>query len=282
MLLQEATQPNPTLEIIKTVIDALVVLIPVIFAWYARTYVKTAKSEKQLAAIVQIANSAIDFAEDLDKRGDLAVFLKHWNLPDDIINHTSTGIQKLNLAGKWMESELTRMNISMTREEAKDWIASEFQKRVGNLGQERQVVERTAEIVNLIHELERSGMLSIPAEASQAIRWADHIADWVLEQLGEDKSGPLREGTVLRLQTELLKKQTLSTSPTVMLRTDKDELDDLARQAVVYIASLNLDPQFSLPKADIAVAWVLTKVTEVGLQVTTEQIAESVKKALST
>lgn len=281
MLLQEATQPNPTLEIIKIVIDALVVLIPVILAWYARTYVKTAQSEKQLAAIVRLANSAIDFAEDLDKRGELAIFLRRWNLPDEIINHTSTGIQKLNLAGKWMESELVRMGISMTKEEAKDWIASEFQKRVGNLGQERQAIERTAEIVDLLHTLEHSGILSIPAEASQAIRLADCIADWVLEQLGEDKTGPLREGTVLRLQTELLKGPTSSVPSVGMLRTDVDELDDLAGKSVQYIKSLNLDPDQSLPATDIAVAWVLTKVTEMGLRVTTEQIAASVRRALS-
>ncbi|MCP5095499.1 MAG: hypothetical protein GY943_08100 [Chloroflexi bacterium] len=95
-------------------------MIPIIITWYAQTYVKGTHNERHLAAVVRISNSAIDYVENLDNRGELT-----------ISENASKGLQKLSTAGAWMEQELKGMGISMSNEEAQRWIASEFQNRVG-------------------------------------------------------------------------------------------------------------------------------------------------------
>ena len=109
-------------ETIDQVFQVIMLLLPIVAAvatWFLRTYVKSAKVEKDVAAIIRLSNAAIDFAEDLDKRGDLGKYLEMWNMPEDVINLTSDGLKKLNLAGKWLETELGRQGIQMTDEEAK-------------------------------------------------------------------------------------------------------------------------------------------------------------------
>jgi hypothetical protein len=287
----------------------LILVIPFLLTWFVRTYVKSAESEKRVAAIVRLSNAAIDYAEDLHERGDLEEWMKKLNLPQEILDHASTGIQKLNVAGKFVEDELGRLGIKMTDQEAKAWIAAEFQRRVGDVGQKRRVVERTQEAINLLQSMARAGLISLPADVLQATELADKVADWVLDQLGEDKASSVRQEALIRAQAALLMATQSPTSvheetpvsPLEAPSVDAPEesvvspleapivdvpevslearLAELAKQSLLYIEQLKRDHELTLPEADIAAAWVLTEVTKQRLDVTTDQIARAVRAA---
>ena len=269
-------------EIIDRVFEIVMLLLPIVAAvatWFLRTYVKSAKTEKDVAAIVRLSNMAIAFAEDLDKRGDLEKYLKLWNMPDDVLSLTSNGLKKLNLAGKWLETELGRQGIQMSDEEAKSWIAAQFQERVGDIGRDRGIAERTQEAMGLLRALQQSGLISLPTDSAQAALFGDVVANWVTSQLGPGEEGVLRVQAAAQFQSQLVAKPQVSTGG--IASGSADQLADLARQSVQYVQQLKANHRLTLPEADIAVAWVLTEVTKQGLVVTTDQIANAVRTAFS-
>jgi hypothetical protein len=269
-------------ETIDRVFEIIMLLLPIVAAvatWFLRTYVKSAKTEKNVAAIVRLSNAAIAFAEDLDKRGDLEKYLKLWNMPEDVLSLTSNGLKKLNLAGKWLETELGRQGIQMTDEEAKSWIAAQFQERVGDIGRDRGVAERTQEAVGLLRALQQSGLIFLPTDGTQAAIFGDVVANWVVGQLNPGEEGVLRKQAVAQFQSQLVAKPQVPAGG--VASGSADQLTDLARQSVQYVQQLKANHQLTLPEADIAVAWVLTEVTKQGLVVTTDQIANAVRTAFS-
>jgi hypothetical protein len=274
---------NETLDRVFEIIMLLLPIVAAIATWFLRTYVKSAKVEKDVAAIVRLSNAAIDFAEDLDKRGDLGKYLKMWNMPDDVMNLTSDGLKKLNLAGRWLETELGRQGIQMTDEEAKAWIAAQFQKRVGDMGRERTVAARAEEAVRLLQALARSGLINLPADPAQAAQLADQVTGWALAQPEKEPDALLREEAMMRVRGQLsapLPPSVAAAAPSTPAAPSLEvQLSDLARQSVQYVARLKADHELTLPDMDIAVAWVLTEVTKQGLAVTTEQIASAVHGA---
>jgi len=278
-------QINQTLNMVFQLLMLVLPIAAAILTWFLRTYVKSAKAEKDVAAITRLANAAIDFAEDLDKRGELGKYLKMWNMPDDVINLTSDGLKKLNLAGKWLESELNRQGIQMTDEEAKSWIAAQFQDRVGDLGQDRGIAERTQEVVSLIQALAGSGLVSLPADPVRASQLADQIAAWALAQQKKEPGDQLRDDVVARIRTQLSGGSALpavaAAPPVPAVPTAEAQLADLARQSIQYVEELKVGHDLTLPEVDIAVAWVLTEVTKRGLAVTTDQIARAVSHAFT-
>jgi hypothetical protein len=267
-------------ETLDRVFQIIMLLLPVVAAiatWFLRTYVKSAKVEKDVAAIVRLSNAAIDFAEDLDKRGELGKYLQMWNMPEDVISLTSNGLKKLNIAGKWLESELGRQGIQMTDEEAKSWIASQFQGRVGDLGRERGIAERTEEAASLLRALQRSGLIALPADGARVALLGDAVANWVVGRLGEEETAPLRQQALARFESHLVVPPQVPGGPATP--PVESQLADLARQSVQYVEQLKASHELTLPAVDIAVAWVLTEVTKRGLAVTTEQIAAAVRGA---
>lgn len=268
-------------QTLDRVFQVIMLLLPVVAAvatWFLRTYVKSAKVEKDVAAIVRLSNAAIDFAEDLDKRGELGKYLEMWNMPDDVIGLTSDGLKKLNLAGKWLESELGRQGVQISDEEAKSWIASQFQGRVGDIGRERGLAERTEEAVSLLQALQQSGLIALPADATRAAMLGDAVSNWVIGQLGEEETGSLREQALARFESQLVLQPQVPGGPATPPL--ESQLTDLARQSVHYVEQLKASHQLTLPEGDIAVAWVLTEVTKRGLAVTAEQIVSAVNRAL--
>lgn len=214
-----------------------------------------------------------------NKRGELGKYLKMWNMPDDIINLTSDGLKKLNLAGKWLESELGRQGIQMTDEEAKSWIAAQFQGRVGDIGRDRGIAERTREAASLLHALEQSGLIALPADGARVAMLGDAVANWVIGQLGDEEAGLLREQALAQFESQLVSKpQVLGEPATPPLES---QLTDLARQSVQYVERLKASHQLTLPEKDIAMAWVLTEVTKRGLAATAEQLADAVNRAFA-
>jgi hypothetical protein len=166
----------------------------------------------------------------------------------------------------------------MTDEEAQSWIAAEFQKRVGDIGRERRISERTQEAVNLLKALAQSGLIGLPADRADVSLLASNVADWIITQVDLEATDPLRDQVLVQLQTGMGVEPTPAVPPPHSPIEAK--LADLARQAVQYVQELKSSRELTLSEMDIAGAWVLTEVTKQGLPVTTEQIASAVRDAL--
>ncbi len=273
----DTKQISDTINLVFQVLMLILPIAAVFITWFLRTYVKSANADKTVGSIVQLSNAAIDFVQNLDERGELAKYLKMWNMPEDVINLTSDGLKKLNLAGKWAESEFARLGIKMTDEEAKAWIASEFQKRMGGVGPERAATARTGDAANLLLTLQQSGLISLPADAGQAALLANKIAEWAATQPGPGATGLSQAEVVVQSPTPPPEKpQVPMESPAPSVET---QLAQLGAQSVQYVEQLQASHQLTLPETDIAVAWVLTEVTKQGLPVTTDQIARAVRAA---
>ncbi|MEJ2557107.1 MAG: hypothetical protein P8186_12920 [Anaerolineae bacterium] len=266
-------------DLLDVLIQLLIVIIPILLTWFIRTYVKSTEQQKRLATIVHLSNAAIDYAEDLQKRGDLDDYLHKWGLSDDVIQHTSSGIQKLNIAGKFAEQELDRMGIKVTDEEAQAWIAAEFQKRIGDIGRTRGVDQRIREALSLLQALQRSGMISLPTDTYQATQLADHVASWAIAQTNGGVEDVLREGAVATVKTELAPEAAPPAGAAEV--SPETQLRDLARQSVAYVEQLKRERKLTLSETDLAVAWMLTEVTQQGLNVTPDQIAAAVRAAFA-
>jgi hypothetical protein len=275
----DISELNETLNLVFQITMFVLPIAVALLTWFLRNYVKSAGAERSVAAIVKLSNAAIDFAEDLDNRGDLEKYLRMWNMPEDVLNLTSNGLKKLNLAGKWLEAELARNGIKMTDEEAQSWIAAEFQKRVGDIGRERKISERTAEAVDLLKALAQSGLIGLPADRADISLLASRVADWIITQVDLEETDPLRDQVLVELQTGMGVEPTPAVPPPQSPIEAK--LTDLARQAVQYVQELKSSRELTLSEMDIAGAWVLTEVTKQGLPVTTEQIANAVRDAMA-
>src|SRR5215216_6346630 len=109
--MQEVVTPNK--DLLDILVQVIVLVIPIVLSWFIRTYIRSSTVENNLAAITRMSNAAIDYVENLDKRGDLA-------LPPEV----KKGGYKLKLASQWLESELQRAGIKIDDEQASKWVAS--------------------------------------------------------------------------------------------------------------------------------------------------------------
>jgi hypothetical protein len=263
--------------IIATLIQEIgPILISLILAWLAwlmGKYLRSLGDEKKLAKIIHVANAAIDYAEDLDKRGDLKKILSGLDLPQEIVQHTSTGIKKLHVAGQWVKDELKRLGIDMTEEEARTWVAAEFQKRIASLDLTPDQMMQMQELLKLLQRLDQDKLRALLAGNGHP------------EMPGEKSTSPNDLPPVdLKSLAELPTPETESQetasalSPALELSPDHD-LATLAQQAVQYVETLKIDRQLTLPEIDIATAWMLTEVTKRDLNVTPDQIAREIHRA---
>lgn len=154
-------------------LQLLLIVLPVLMSWFVRIYVKHSTAEKQIAAITRLANAAIDYVEDMDRRGDMA-----------LTPGVRKGVHKLELAAEWMEAELQRNGIKISTDQASSWIASEFQKRIGD-GQSRpNLAEQAKAAVDLVQTVEGerfSRLLEDPPRLAFLARFA---ADWMVSRSG--------------------------------------------------------------------------------------------------
>jgi hypothetical protein len=267
-------------DMINLVFQVLMLILPiaaVLITWFLRTYVKSANTEKTIAAIMQLSEAASRTVQDMGDRKELDKYLKMWNMPEDVRNSASEGLQKLNLASKWASGEFARIGIKMTDEEAKAWIASEYQKRMEGIGLERDATARTSDAVNLLRTLQQSGLISLPADASQAALLTSKIAEWATAQPATGATSLPQAGAPSQSQAQPPEKPRPSaelSGPSV-----EAQLAQLATQSVQYVEQLKASYKGTLSETDIAAAWVLTEVTKQGLPVTTDQIARAVRAA---
>jgi len=283
-------------DLINSLLQLVLIIVPVVVTWFIRNYVKGAKSEKDIAAIVQLSNSAIDFVENLDSQGKL-------NLPPDM----KKGAYKLQLGSQWLVGELDRAGIKMTDEQAQTWLASEFQKRMGEVRPTKDIAEVTQAAVDLILRVQHSGGLQIPPGNDQITYLAELAADWILTHLPANWTNISRDEATTWARAELLQRVPLQPATNPVLSADAgtllpptlpvqpqpatvtlppvDRLAQLANQAILFAnqstitASSTVKPIAST--TDLAIAWLLTEATRQSLPVTADQVTQAVNAAIS-
>jgi len=195
-------------ETLDLILQLLLIVVPVIVSWYARTYIKNTAAEKQIGAIVRLAGAAIDYVEDLDKRGDLV-----------LSPGSRKSIAKLNQAAEWMESELHRNGIKISTEEAQNWISSEFQKRIGKPQSRQDLAEQASTAVNLLQSLEGEQFYSLMDQPERLAFLAQFAADWMISrnshiQISKTEAMSWINAEILqRLQPEQLPSDSLPGDP---------------------------------------------------------------------
>jgi hypothetical protein len=268
--MQDIVTPNK--DLLDVLVQVLVLVIPIVIAWFINTYVKGSKYEKDAAAIVQLSNSAIDLVENMDTRGAL-------NLPPD----AKKSVYKLQLASQWLNGELNRAGIKMSEEDAKNWITSEFQKRMGDVRPVKQIAELSQQAMDLILNLEQSGAIKVPPDADRIAYLGGLAADWALAHLPSSWTNITRDEVFTWTRAELLKSQLPPSAAPV-----QDRLPQLANAAVAFVDQLKASNSLTVRpgtsganvESDLALAWMMTEVAKQGLSVTSDQIAQAVATAL--
>ena len=275
---------NTTLEQTSSVLDILmrviVIVVPLLLSWFARTFTLSRDQEKRLSMIMQVANSAIDYAEDVDKRGDLAKFTGMLGMSAGVATNMSKGLQKLNIAGDWLTDQLDKFGIPVTNEEAQKWIAAEYQKRIGSVAASRPALEVTKDVVGLIDELVDKGLVQLPNSLHQANELTVSLANWIVGRLGEPdkaKQELQRQEAASLLRDKIEEKARVTSDGTEQVVENR--LRELTRTAVAYVEQLKTKHRLTMPERDIAMAWLLTEVTKQGLSVTPEQLSALVEGA---
>jgi len=252
-------------DFVDLLLQVVYLVVPVVISWIIRTYVKNSNYEKQLASIVKLSNAAIDYVENLDKRGDLPVS------PD-----LSRGIQKLGLASDWLESELNRSGVKITNEEAKKWVSAEFQKRVGDVRMVGAIAKLTTEAVEVINDLEQRKLIDLPSDLDRITYLTGLGADWVVAGLAKSGVALSREEALTYVRAELLRQFQI---PSNNLPTN-EQLIMLAKRALAFLEEIKASGTFNLQGAsesDITMAWMLTETAKQGLVVTPNDISAALK-----
>lgn len=274
-------------DVFDLLLNLVVIVVPLFATWLLRNWVKHAGDEKKIAAIIRVANTAIDYAEDLDQRGDLAQVVQTLPLPAEVQHQASKGIQKLNVAGQWVERELKQMGISITNEEAQNWIAAEYQRRLGTVGARTKIVGQTGEVIKLLEELQSRGLISLPPHLRKITDLTHQIDDWLAGPGPQAMAETIEEvvaaspspgpGDAFPIS------DSVTPEPIEALAEEQiaNNLADLAAQAVEYVEELKASYDLTIPDLDIATAWMLTEVTKRGISVRPEQIAGQIRAAFA-
>lgn len=259
-------------DFLDVLVQALIIVIPVVISWFIRTYVKNSATETQIAAISRLANAAIDYVENLDKRGDLV-------LPPEV----KKGGAKLKMAADWLEGELSRNGIKMEIDQAEKWISSEFQRRMGSIQPDSSLSDLARMAVDLIQNMERNKFSDLPSDSERLNYLAELASDWVVAQIALKRGASVSQGEAMPwVRAEILNRLQVKKLPS------GDKLMDLAREAVAFMVGLKASGQLTLrPGAsggdverDVSIAWMLTEAAKQGLDVSPDEIAQAVTIAL--
>lgn len=259
-------------DVLDVLMQLVILVVPVVISWLIRNYVKNTGYEKQIASIIALSNTAIDYVENLEKRGSLT-------LPEG----ASKGLYKLSLASEWLEGELNRNGINVSSEEASKWISAEFQKRMGGVQTSSKTSEFTRMAVDLIQDMVKGGLNDLINDPEKMDILIGMAADWLSAKLIEQRGVQLtHQEAETWVRAEVLQRVQVKQLPS------GDSLMDLARQAVAYVTGLKASGRLALKPGtagasvdtDIAIAWALTEAVQLGLTVTPDEIAKAVNTVL--
>lgn len=267
---EQVTQTvSPVMEML---VQAALIIIPALLTWFIRNYVKGTSAEREVAAIVHLANTAIDYVENLDKRGDIVI--------DPSL---SKGAMKLALAARWLEKEAERAGITISDAEAQEWISSQFQKRVGDVKVVGTMAEAARDALRVVQQLADGNLISVPAGADDFLYLCELAADWVVIQLAERGVAITPEEALTWVRAEFL--QQLNERPFTPVETERpetaDDLESLVGQALSFVQSLPATNGAGAARRDLATAWVLTEVAKRGLAYAPAEIAAAVRYSLA-
>jgi hypothetical protein len=263
---------NNLVNFLTILFRLIIVLVPVAISWFLRTYVKNTTAQPKIAAIARMANAAIDYAENLDKRGDLPL--------DPNIRK---GAQKLQIASQWLEEELEKNSMSITNDQAQKWVASEFQNRMGgDASKVGNIAKVTKAAVEMIQTMARSNVITIPPEIDRFSYLAGLAADWVVTQMAQAGMQISREESLTWVRAELFQTIQNGDLPT------GDQVLDLAKKAMLFVGDLKSKGQLivrpgsnpSDTELDLATAWVMTEAAKTGIPINPDQIMNAVAAAL--
>lgn len=260
-------------DVLDVIIQVVVVAFPIILAFIIRNYLKGSKYEKDCAAIVQLANSAIDYVENLDKTGQL-------NLPPDV----KKGVFKLQSAAQWLSDQLKDAGINMSPDEAKTWVSSEFQKRMGDPRPVKEIAQQASQAVKLVLAMEKAGAIQLPPTEDRILHDADLAASLVLASLSALWPSLTKDDVLPFTVAELLKNAPSS----VQLPSPQDPLTQLANDAIRYVdqlkskGALTLQPGASGANVEdnLVLARAISNAAERQIPASVEQISEAVALAL--
>ena len=279
-------------DLIDLLTQILIVVIPILLTWFLRTYVKGTAREHELAAIVNLSNTAIDYIENLDKQGHLDEIAATLELPPDIVG----GARKLYAAGDWLEGELKRNGITISDAEARSWIASEFQKRVGGVQVSSKLEQWAEKAIIIVQTLEQEGLIVPQADMDYTTYIINLAADWLITKFVSDRGGSLdRDEALIWVRAALVKRiqsqSELGIRPDIPVddRPVQVQLTALAQLAVNFAQELNdlgrLRIQSDTPggnvSLDVATAWLITEAAKRGLNATANDISTALRLASS-
>ena len=247
--------------------QVVLVVVPIFLTWFARNFVKTNEQQKELGIIARLANAGIDYAEDVDKRGEVQGFYDLLKLSPAARVETSKGLQKLQLAGNWLVAELEKRGIKTTEQDAQKWVAAEFQNRIGSVSVVRPAAEISKDVANLIDELDRKGLIQLPANLAQVNDLTLSLANWIVDRVGDsspEKRELQRQEAVTTLRSKIEEKAALSAPGGGS--ADDQKLRDLTSAAVAYVQQIKTQYTLTMPERDVAAAWLLTEITKQGAQ----------------
>jgi hypothetical protein len=255
---------------LEVAVQVIILVVPAVAAWLLRRYVKSSAGGNTIATISRMANAAIDYAENLDRRGELP-------LPPD----ARKGAEKLRIASRWLSGELARAGIRVQDAEAQKWVAAEFQRRVGDVRPVAALAELSAAAVQMVQGLEQHRLISPPPGADRADYMAGLAADWLVAQLARQKGATIgREEALSWVRAELVSQLQgqLGTLP------QGDRLARLAQGAAAFLEQLKASGRLANTSAamdaDVATAWLLTEAARQGLDVDGAQIVAALERVL--
>lgn len=265
--MDQATQPVG--NVLDLIVQVILIVVPILITWFVRTYVKGSTAEREIAAIVRLSNTAIDYAENLDKRGEL-----------DVPTGVSRGIQKLGIASNWLESELNRAGVKINNEQAQQWVSAEFQKRVGDVRLGSAVGTLTQEAVEMVRDLEQRKVINLPPGADRLTYFAGLGADWVVAGLAKNSIALSREEAMTYVRAALLRQLHV---PDESL-PQNERLLALAQKALDFLDGLKAGGQLQLKgtvELDVAVAWLVAEAAKQKLAINSAEINEAIQTAIA-
>jgi hypothetical protein len=267
---------------IDLAIRSIGALVTLGLLWLARNYLKLGESQKRLDLIPKLAHAAINYAEDIEKRGEREPAFHNLDLPDSMVTNPSAGHQKLALASCWLVDELKRQGIKrMGVEEASKWVAAEFQKSVGDLRASHSVSARTDLAADLLSQLGRDGHITLPSSNLETVSLIQSIADWAATQRGDGKEDRilLRDAAMARIAPRSLimagasGRNSSKISPEVRLTL-------LAKQALEFVGELQKQGKLKMSERETAKAWMIQQVQLDEISATAEQVESALTRAL--
>lgn len=256
-----------------TFLLALLVATAISAAWMFSRYLRSVLAQNRLAATRQLANVAIDYVEDLDRRGELSQ-------PAG----SDSQAYKRELAARRLSSQLQEAGFTISDEQAQVWVAAEFHQRSGNQPPVAKIAELARASLDMAQQLEQARLVEPPANVNSWVFLAGLAADWLTVELAKSGVNLSRDQAVVWVRGEILHRLQMNAAQVTL----DDPLARLAREAVEFMQDLKASGRMTIrPGAsggsvemDVAAGYLITEVAKRGMAVTADQIYEAIEAAL--